>query len=109
MTASERWPCTTCPDELNGCNECGEDPTPCLCELRMFSGAQELGMLSIGEIQGLFERYGVESVRMKRLGLRKWTVLLNDVNTIGACWNSASTLEEALVLAVHRAAEKAKK
>ena len=104
-----RWPCNTCPDpDGDGCKECGESPTPCLCELRMFSGSHDLGMLSLGELQGLMEQYGVKSVRMKRAGLRRWWVLVNDDVSTGATWNDAATLEEALVLAVHQVAEKAK-
>ena len=105
MTPSKQWPCTACPDETNGCDECGKDPDPCLCELRMFSGSHDLGMLSIGELQGLMERYGVESVRIKRAGLHRWWVLVNDDDSMGATWNKANGLEEALILAVHRVAE----
>ena len=106
MTTQNRWPCNTCPDpDGSGCDECGSTPEPCLCELRYMSGCHDLGMLSLGELQGLMERYGVESVRMRRAGLFRWWVLVNNDDSMGATWTKASTLEEALVSAIYRVAE----
>lgn len=96
--------CDKCPDTDNGCDECGSTPDPCLCELRYMTGCHDLGMLSLSEVQSMFERYEIESIRIRRAGLRKWWVLVNNNDSIGATWNDASTLEEALVLAVHRVA-----